>query len=840
MKIFISYKRENQVFAEKLRTKLLAWNYEVWIDIHNIPLGAKWADEIQKGLEWADVTIGIMTELALRSENVKNEWDWTLVYQHKYSKRLILMRLDDCIVPMQYIRINWIDVHQIGENAGLAMLNSWLTKTREEIPASPSFEDPFQEYLELLYEELVEELDFLVLSVERLIDITGTNTPHQVEGRKRMLRSFSMRHKQSDKHIQIDNFTQGFINHKGRVLLLGDPGAGKTITLLITARDAVLTRLQDSEAPLPILGRIATWQSSPAQPLHEWLAEFSTLSSTIIRQEIEADQCVLFFDGLDELFEIQYETRIDPITMDLFVDDASNPILFEFDARKRFMELIPSNNEILVTCRVNDYERIGEKLHLNGAIKLHHLSDEQIEDYLSATPETTILWENIRIESDLLEVIRTPLLLSLLAFSYKDLPIQVKQLNDLSADKMKDAIFEGYIKRRYEHELLRYEITTTDPIVTFEELVDIIGGWATLTTSSSSITPNITRDTLDTTKNKQLPYIKNLDEIINLCTDLHILAKREETFRFAHLYIRDFLIWKFCEDKLYNKEFYTNDISPAMAIGSTSYARSVNILTDIINTPSLPENIRKDALIGLGKTGQSEAISTVIPFVKSNISSAALTALRLLGADSIPPLIDILSETEDKNLTIEICNIFVGVGPNGLDNLLIASKHESLRVRREAIFALGCHCEHEKVLLTLNLALAEKDWKIREYAAFNLERGKMSDSRIVDNLISVLNDDSKAGVYASAILKRIGTESIIKLMARINELNKHGICLTVDIIESMIASLDDKALEQVIEIFTPFKSDTRRNRWGWVIGTEASNLLEKVTIYIDEQDDVSL
>ena len=47
---FISYKCEDQPFADMLRERLLTWGYTAWMDTHNIPPGADWPPEIERGI----------------------------------------------------------------------------------------------------------------------------------------------------------------------------------------------------------------------------------------------------------------------------------------------------------------------------------------------------------------------------------------------------------------------------------------------------------------------------------------------------------------------------------------------------------------------------------------------------------------------------------------------------------------------------------------------------------------------------------------------------------------------------------------------------------------------
>lgn len=520
MKIFVSYSHRDSDFAEILYTNLKSWGHETWIDHQGIPLASYWTREIDEALEWADVTVGLMTPNAIRSENVQNEWFWTMRYEEEKNKRLILLKQGDFSVPHYVIRRNWLDLEEHGQQSCFDMLQERLNEPHENIArySTPAATDPYRDYLQTLYQELEDELDFLVLSIERMMDIAATDSPDKVQqARKkvekpRMLRAFSRRNNKESEDTPIDNFKAGFDAYEGRLLLLGDPGAGKTITLLTHARDAILARLQDPSQPLPLLGRIATWDASTQTPLHEWLTEYTPFDSETIHSEIESGNCLLLLDGLDELG--QHRTEKD-----------ENDRQISYDPRQRFIEQIPKSNQVLITCRVTDYQQIGEKIPLNGSITLSILSDKQVHTYLSATPETSELWEAIKDDADLLDVARIPLLLSLFAFAFRDLPEETRKLKDLSEGELRDAIFEQYIQRRYAHEEIQFQLRGENPPFSLTHFMDLIG-WmagAYLTDTPRFGLPD-------------LGERNTLIKFLNFAKRLHIF---KSGYRFLHLLIRD-------------------------------------------------------------------------------------------------------------------------------------------------------------------------------------------------------------------------------------------------------------------------------------------------------------
>jgi hypothetical protein len=157
--VFISYKREDQAFAETLRERLIAWGYTAWMDKYNTPAGAYWPDEINRGLNASQVVIGVLSPRAVASRNVKNEWDWSIVN----GKRLLLLMIDPCVVPMNYVSINYIDCVN-DQAAGLVRLQAALTSPT---PPPPPV-DPYRDYLQALYDRINIYSIFALFEVDEL------------------------------------------------------------------------------------------------------------------------------------------------------------------------------------------------------------------------------------------------------------------------------------------------------------------------------------------------------------------------------------------------------------------------------------------------------------------------------------------------------------------------------------------------------------------------------------------------------------------------------------------------------------------------------------------------
>ena len=68
------------------------------------------------------------------------------------------------------------------------------------------------------------------------------------------------------------NIIQVFDRMKGKLLILGNPGGGKTTTLLELARRLVIRTKKYQNLPIPVLLDLSTWENKN-QKISDWLVE---------------------------------------------------------------------------------------------------------------------------------------------------------------------------------------------------------------------------------------------------------------------------------------------------------------------------------------------------------------------------------------------------------------------------------------------------------------------------------------------------------------------------------------------------------------------------------------
>lgn len=190
----------------------------------------------------------------------------------------------------------------------------------------------------------------------------------------------------------------------GRALLiLGEPGAGKTITLLKLAK-ALIARVRaapELTEAVPVLLPLAGWGAC-RRSLEDWivaeLAEKYFITGG--RRLIDDRRLVLLLDGLDELPDDRQGACVAAINA------------FNTDVGCAGMA---------VCSRAQDYANLIDRapdarLRLYGAVRLLPLTEGQIDAYLAGVgPVLEPLRQALRTDGELLALASTPLMLNLMA-----------------------------------------------------------------------------------------------------------------------------------------------------------------------------------------------------------------------------------------------------------------------------------------------------------------------------------------------------------------------------------------------------------------------------------------
>lgn len=220
----------------------------------------------------------------------------------------------------------------------------------------------------------------------------------------------------------------------GRALLiLGAPGSGKTITLLELAREALYRAEQDADQPIPAVFNLPSWIGSK-HSLVDWLEDELSIKYQIPRRVgrewIVNGDLLLLLDGLDEVNLERRSTCV--VAINQFRRD------YGFSG-------------IVVCCRTKEYKALRTALEFDTAIFIQPLTMEQVDGYLTAAgPKLDALRTALRNDDALRELAQTPLMLSIMALTYRGLPAGVLSVRG-DPEERRMRLFDAYVERMLQH-----------------------------------------------------------------------------------------------------------------------------------------------------------------------------------------------------------------------------------------------------------------------------------------------------------------------------------------------------------------------------------------------------
>ncbi|ESA38772.1 signal transduction protein with nacht domain protein [Leptolyngbya sp. Heron Island J] len=223
---------------------------------------------------------------------------------------------------------------------------------------------------------------------------------------------------------------------EGRTLLiLGEPGAGKTTTLLSLTRQL----LERPSQRLPVIFNLSSWLNGPIEPwLVKELNSKYQVPKAIGRRWVDEQQLLLLLDGLDE---VGFGRRAACVA-------ALNQFHQDYGP------------EMVVCCRIRDYEILPHKLQFQAALYLRPLTDKQILTYLNRPDQgltglKSLLEQNAAVQdttTSLRSLARSPLILNIMVLTYQGVSsaeiLRLGQHQDYR--DYQHQLFDAYIQRMLE------------------------------------------------------------------------------------------------------------------------------------------------------------------------------------------------------------------------------------------------------------------------------------------------------------------------------------------------------------------------------------------------------
>jgi energy-coupling factor transporter ATP-binding protein EcfA2 len=214
------------------------------------------------------------------------------------------------------------------------------------------------------------------------------------------------------------------------LLILGEPGCGKSTQLYALALYLVQQAENDQGRPLPVVFSLSSWATKQL-PLEKWMEEqlsspLYDVSRRISRQWVQNEQVLPLLDGLDEM------------------DETIRPSCIAQINTYHHNHLQP----LVVCSRSAEYAAAPEHLNLQSAVVVLPLDRAQVETTLTQGGEAlTALRAIYERNTALQELATTPLMLNLLILTYQGM--QVRQL-PTREDVLQQQLLASYVQRMIE------------------------------------------------------------------------------------------------------------------------------------------------------------------------------------------------------------------------------------------------------------------------------------------------------------------------------------------------------------------------------------------------------
>ncbi|MFI1856205.1 NACHT domain-containing protein [Streptomyces sp. NPDC020480] len=220
-----------------------------------------------------------------------------------------------------------------------------------------------------------------------------------------------------------------FEQHGRQLLVLGSPGAGKTVHMLELAAALIDEAQADEGAPIPVFLLLTNWRG---ETMKDWIIEEAQrryrVSPDATGTLLSQAGIYLILDGLDEVNPERHEECVAQINRFLSVDG------------------YPQCG-IAVSCRAADYDRLTERLTVNGAVTVQSIPVRVVHAFLDAAgTRLQGLRAAAAADPELARLLTTPLMMGVAAMAYSGVG-EMDVYSSGTLDERRGLIYEAFLEK---------------------------------------------------------------------------------------------------------------------------------------------------------------------------------------------------------------------------------------------------------------------------------------------------------------------------------------------------------------------------------------------------------
>jgi eukaryotic-like serine/threonine-protein kinase len=216
------------------------------------------------------------------------------------------------------------------------------------------------------------------------------------------------------------------------LLIIGEPGSGKTTTLLQLARDLIGEVDSAFTQPVPVIFNLSSWENK--QPLDKWLVAELNSKYHVPRKDgdswLKERRILPLLDGLDELKVGNRAPCVEKI----------NQLKTDYGLQG-----------LAVCTRLKEYIDLNVRLAFYRAIYLQPLTPEHISEYLDLGGDKLIsLRTTLQSDESLRSMAQSPLILNIMSLAYQNASTETLRNPALiTSEDRRQLLFDFYIARMF-------------------------------------------------------------------------------------------------------------------------------------------------------------------------------------------------------------------------------------------------------------------------------------------------------------------------------------------------------------------------------------------------------